>query len=172
MRTGGEGGGRQVPGPSERQPASPDLDVARIAPHDLYEQIVNTCPSAIAIHRDGIIIFANAAAARLLGARGPDELIGVDIARLSHPDFLDAARERTRRVQDEGTEARSLEEKLLRLDGGVIDARLSSVPYIIDGKPAVLTVAEDVTARRRAARRSKTGRGESHLVRADRNHTG
>jgi two-component system, cell cycle sensor histidine kinase and response regulator CckA len=121
------------------------------ATDEVFRRIVEQCPIPIAVHRSGRIVFANAAAARLLRAPSAAELAGRTVAELSDPEYLDAALERTRRVQHEGTPAASLEQRLQRLDGTSVLVRLSSVPYVLGGEPAVVTIAEDVTARDRAA---------------------
>src|SRR5690606_12735507 len=77
---------------------------------DLYRSIVEACPRALVIHRNGVILFANAAAADLLGATHAADLHGRTVRDLVHSDFLDAAQTRARRVQEERTPAATLEE--------------------------------------------------------------
>ncbi len=132
--------------PSPRSVTGPTLGYDE----DKYRRIVEVCPRAILIHRDGVILFANAAAAELLGAPDPDLLCGLTVRQLAHPDFFEAAETRAKRVQEEGTPAATLEERATRLDGREILVNATSVPYTFRGQSAVLTVAEDVTEQRRA----------------------
>src|SRR5207248_6858497 len=51
-----------------------------------YRRLVDLSPDAILVHRDGEFVFANWAAARLLGAAEPMQLVGLPILRIVHPD--------------------------------------------------------------------------------------
>jgi hypothetical protein len=42
--------------------------------------LVHLCPDAALVHERGVVILANSAAARLVGAADPDELVGRDVA--------------------------------------------------------------------------------------------
>ena len=128
-------------------PRHAPASVAASGSVDLYRSIVEACPRALMIHRDGVILFANTAATDLLGAAHSEDLHGRAVRDLVHPDFLDAAQTRARRVQEEGTPAATLEERARRLDGREIIVAVTSVPYTFRGERAVLSVAEDVTGR-------------------------
>ncbi len=46
-----------------------------------YRQLVEASPNGIAVHAEGKVVFANSEAVRLLGASGPEELLGLDWKR-------------------------------------------------------------------------------------------
>jgi PAS domain S-box-containing protein len=121
-----------------------------LASAELVRRMAGDFPIAITVHRDGRIQYANAAAARLVRVPTPRMLTGRRLEELAHPDYVEALIERTRRVQHEGTPASSIEATLMRMDGTPVQVRLFSMPYDTDGQRAVLTIAEDVSARRRA----------------------
>jgi PAS domain S-box-containing protein len=68
------------------------------ASEERYRQVVELSQELIWIHTDGIIVFANAFAAKLLGAKSPDDLVGLPFISLIHPDDRQVSRERTASV--------------------------------------------------------------------------
>ncbi|MBA3846179.1 MAG: PAS domain S-box protein, partial [Planctomycetes bacterium] len=110
--------------------------------------LVELSPTAILILSGGAVAFANDAAARLLGANTPGDLIGKPALDFVHPDFRDVVRDRQRRLMA-GEPVAAIEEKLVRLDGGVVDAEIRASPFTWRGHPAAYVVAVDVSAGRR-----------------------
>ncbi len=99
--------------------------------------------------KEGVITFANRATETALGY-GQDELLGVTMADIIHPDSLPVVAERYRRRQ-RGEEVPGVyESKILRRDGAVATAEVSAVTMTIDGKPAAMVFVTDVTQRKLA----------------------
>ena len=63
--------------------------------------LLKLLPDAVLVHCEGKVVFANNAAARLLGAASPQALIGKETLSFIHPDFLEAVKQRSRRMIDE-----------------------------------------------------------------------
>ncbi len=116
-----------------------------------YRRLVELVPDGIAIHDGERVVFVNARGARLLGAAGPQELLGRPISDFVHPDSRAGVGERTRLVM-EGEELPPVEERLLRLDGSPLDAEIAAIPFNHLGRPAALVVFRDVAERKHAAR--------------------
>ena len=114
-----------------------------------YRALVESSPDGVAIHQDGRCVFINPTGARLLGAQKPEELLGKPVLEYVHPDYRDIARERIQRSFTEWQPAPPLEEKLLRLDGTVIEAEVTAVPIMYEGRPAMQVVFRDVSERKR-----------------------
>jgi PAS domain S-box-containing protein len=114
-----------------------------------YRALVEGSPDGIGIHQDGRVVFINPAGARLLGAQGPDELVGKSVMDLLHPDYREVVRERIQRSLATGQPAPPLTEKFIRLDGTVIDVEVTAVPIIWEGRPAMQVVFRDITERKR-----------------------
>ncbi len=114
-----------------------------------YRALVELSPDAICVHADGVIVFANPAAVRLFRADGPEQLMGVRVMDLVHPDFVRIAQERVRAVE-QGQTVPLLEERLLRLDGSAFDVEVVGMPLEIDGGRAVQVVVRDISERKRA----------------------
>jgi PAS domain S-box-containing protein len=114
-----------------------------------YRALVESSPDGIGIHQDGRVVFINPAGARLLGAQGPDELVGKSVMDLLHPDYREVVRERIQRSLATGQPAPPLMEKFIRLDGTVIDVEVTAVPIMWEGRPAMQVVFRDITERKR-----------------------
>jgi PAS domain S-box-containing protein len=114
-----------------------------------YRRLADFSPYGIGIHSEGKFVFINRAGARILGAANPEELIGIPVLQIIHPDYRELVKERIR-MQEEGKAAPLIEEKFLRLDGTSVDVELTSIPFTYKGKPAMYGVFMDITERKRA----------------------
>ena len=104
-----------------------------------FRILLEGVPEPSAIQRDGHIIYANTALVTSLGFEQPQELMG---RRLQ--EFL---------LDEPPTPEGSVplvtgERRLLRRDGKVRVAEFASLPLLFDGKPAVVSIARDVTEQR------------------------
>ncbi|HEX8653293.1 MAG TPA: PAS domain S-box protein [Pyrinomonadaceae bacterium] len=115
-----------------------------------YRRLVELSPDAIVVHSEGKFVYINAAGTKLLGAASPEELIGRSIFEIVHPDYLPIVRQRVQQLQTGGRQTELLEEKLVRLDGQIIDVEVTGIPTTYDGKPAIQLVVRDITQRKRA----------------------
>lgn len=113
-----------------------------------YQALIDQLPLGIAVHAQGRILFANPAAARIVGARHPDQLSGMEIARFVHPDSLPIALERVKKVMA-GEPVPSIEEKYVRLDGSIIDVEVTGYPYQFHGEPAAQVIFTDITEKKK-----------------------
>ena len=106
-----------------------------------YRLLVENSPEAIAVHRNGYLVYVNAAATALIGATPDDVLIGRRTVEFVHPDDL-------RLVRRAKGEASRAQYRLLRVDGEIreVDAASVGIPY--EGKAATQTVFRDVTQRK------------------------
>ncbi len=116
---------------------------------DRYRRLVELSPEAIVVHSEGKIRYVNPAAQRLWGADKPEQLIGESVLDRVHPDYHDTVRKRIRQVQEEGSATDLIEQKHVRLDGGVIDVEVAGMPFVLNGKSAVQVVMRDITDRNR-----------------------
>jgi PAS domain S-box-containing protein len=114
-----------------------------------YRRLVDMSPDAILVHREGRFVFANNAAARLLGAQDPRELVGVPILDIVHPDFHDLVARRARAAH-EGQPAPLMQEVFVRFDGSLVDVEVAGIPFVFEGGPAGQIVVRDITKRKLA----------------------
>ena len=123
-----------------------------------YRRLIDLSADGIYVHRDGIIVLANIAAAKLFGAASPEALVGVKTLDLIHPSFRDVVDGRQRQKFAEGAETYSAEQRRLRLDGTEFwaDVRVTALEW--GGARGALEMIRDITERRRtseALRRSE-----------------
>ncbi|MCL5942132.1 MAG: PAS domain S-box protein [Actinobacteria bacterium] len=122
------------------------------ASEERYRLVVEHSPDGIAVYVDGEIVFANAAAAAILGYETPLELLGRRALDLVHPDWREVVMARMRRMAETGEPAPLLEEKLLRADGLAVEVEVQAVPFVYEGRPAVQVIVRDISARKEAER--------------------
>ncbi|HYF00382.1 MAG TPA: PAS domain S-box protein, partial [Planctomycetota bacterium] len=63
-----------------------------------FQRVVELSPDAIAVHAGGVVLFINAAGARLLGAEAPEQIVGRPITELVHPDSHGVIRDRLEKI--------------------------------------------------------------------------
>jgi diguanylate cyclase (GGDEF)-like protein/PAS domain S-box-containing protein len=139
----------------ERQQAEKercDLILSLQESEERYRRLVELSPEAIAVHIQGKIAYINAAGAKLLGASSPSALIGFPVLKFVHPNYVETARERMRQVEEENKPIELAEEKLMRLDGQIIDVEVAGIPATYQGSAAVQIIIRDVTERKRVER--------------------
>lgn len=115
-----------------------------------YHRLIETLPIGIAVHQGGTVQLMNNTGARILGAETPLELIGIPFINLSHPDYRELIQERIRASLAIGVNAEPMEEKLLRLDGTIIDVEVVALPIKFKHKPSMLVMFEDITERKQS----------------------
>jgi PAS domain S-box-containing protein len=126
------------------------LDEERIREsEERYRRLVEISPDAIILHRSGIVIYANPAALRLLGASHADEILGKNILDYVEPEYLAAVRRNIRNDLN-GAETPIMEMGMRRVDGVPIIIEGRGVGMFIDGDPAVQVVMRDITERKQA----------------------
>jgi PAS domain S-box-containing protein len=113
-----------------------------------HRLLVDRSPDAILVHSGGEVVYANPAAATLLGVSHPAELVGRPVLEMVHPDDRDAARERARAAREGCTISPLAELRLLRADGRPVDIEAFEATLRFRDQEAVQLVARDVTARK------------------------
>ena len=101
------------------------------------------------VNSGGKIAFANQKCADLLGAKTPEELIGMPVLDIIHPDYHEIVKKRMEALLKDDRGVPVIEEKLIRLDGKVINVEFTALKFIFDQKPAILVVIQDITERKR-----------------------
>jgi len=100
------------------------------------------------VHCDGHLVFANPAAADLVGADSPNALLGLPALDLVHPDDREFVKQRIRRNQDERLSTTTAELRLVRLDGKAVNVESLGMPFTINGRAAALSIVRDVSERK------------------------
>ncbi|HEX6534023.1 MAG TPA: ATP-binding protein [Gemmatimonadaceae bacterium] len=113
-----------------------------------YRRLVELSPDGIIIHRDRRIIYVNPVAARLVGAPGPEALIGRVGLDFIHPDEHARIAERMRAIAGGEATTPVVEQRWIRFDGSVMEVEVQPLAFVHEGKPAVQTVFRDIGARK------------------------
>ncbi len=115
-----------------------------------YRDLLESIPLGVGIHRGGRLIYANRYAVELMAATSADELLSKPLLDLIHPAYQAMAIDRIQRVM-RGEAVPLAEEKLVRLDGRVIDVELVSKSFLFEGAPAIQIIVKDITQQKLAA---------------------
>ena len=112
-----------------------------------FLSLVELSPDGIGIEQNGKVIFVNAVGVEMLGAQSPDQIIGKSLMDLVHPDYQEKVRDRIQKISNDKTQLPYIEEKLIRLDGGVIDVEAGSAACA-NNIPSAQVVFRDITKRK------------------------
>jgi two-component system, cell cycle sensor histidine kinase and response regulator CckA len=116
-----------------------------------YRALIEASPSGILlISAEGRMIFANPAAARIVGVAAPADLLGRAVLDFVHPSFIEVVVGRLRaRLASPGI-PEPFVGRVVRPDGEPRDVELVGARVTHEGAPAVLAVGNDITDRIRA----------------------
>ncbi|MDF2815371.1 MAG: domain S-box protein [Paenibacillus sp.] len=130
---------------TEKKRAEQDLKESE----ERYRILVESSPEPILVYTDFSIVFANSAAAALMGTETPDVLVGQPIFRFVHPDYLANLDGQVVELFKDGKASELMEKKMIRFDGKVIDVEVKTVAVNFGENLSVLLLFRDVTDRKR-----------------------
>jgi PAS domain S-box-containing protein/putative nucleotidyltransferase with HDIG domain len=122
------------------------------ASEEHHRRLVELSPDAIFVETGGRFAYINPAGLRLLGASGPDEILGHDVLDLAHPHFRSLLMNRLNRLNVERREVLPVEAKYLRLDGSAIDVELAAIPFVYQGQPGAQVIMHSISERKQRER--------------------
>jgi PAS domain S-box-containing protein len=131
---------------------------ARLRTEAHFRGLIEIAPEPIGIIRAGHFVYANIAYANVFGYAAVEELYRVPIVELVQEDEIDLLVANGRFVLEGGRPSARVYHAR-RSDGSVFLLEASAVPYEYQGKPSIVTMARDVSARKVL---------EAQLVQADR----
>lgn len=121
------------------------------ASENRYRRLVESSPDAVIVHQEGNIVFCNPAAADLLGAAAPAELLGLSILDIVPEDQRETAAQKIVRIEKADSALLFDSETILRRDGEIREVQVRAVTTLYNGKPAVQATLRDITQQRRLA---------------------
>lgn len=133
-----------------------DITDRRRAEEDLqeseqrYKKIFDFAPFAIYIQDGKAILEANEAAAKIYGYRSPEEMIGIRVIDMIHPDDKSRFLDRLERHQQHGEQLPFIEERRIREDGTEIKIIQSGTRIPQHGGDLILAMSQDITDRKQA----------------------
>jgi PAS domain S-box-containing protein len=118
---------------------------------DRYRRLVDNAPDAIVVHRQGPIVYINAAGIKLWAGRSREDFIGRSVLEFIHPSDLEMAASRISTAM-EGVATPLIVQRHIRLDGRRIYVEVTGTSCVYDGHQSVQVIFRDVTRRRRIER--------------------
>ena len=113
-----------------------------------YKKLVENLPSAIALHRDGEIVFVNDAIKSALDGQSKRDFIGRTFLDFIPDKFKETINNHFAITEINATSP-SLELKMKKLNGKIIDVELTSMPLFFNRRKAILTVFKDISSRKK-----------------------
>ncbi|MGV8110792.1 PAS domain S-box protein [Methanospirillum sp.] len=151
---------------NERTRELVDVNLALRESESRYRTLVDLSPDAIFVHNGIEILYSNPAGVRLFGGETEEDILGRDPFLYVHPDFLPLVKKRIETSLSGLDSNLPQEEVFLGSHGEHLQVEVSSRPIRYRGDPAVLVVARDIRARKKAEKQLR----EYARVLEDKNH--
>ncbi len=113
-----------------------------------FRALIENMPDGVVVHRHGSLVYMNAAFRTMLGYSRNEDVRGMRLLDLVHPDDRDSVARRVRDMLEHGTPSPAREQRSVRKDGSTLIAEIVGHNVIFEGEPAILAIARDVTARK------------------------
>ena len=118
-----------------------------IADEQRLRLLLDTAPFSIGIHQHGVLKFINTAGVSMLEVEAPEDIIGINIEEIVHPDFLESTRLRVEKMMRGEKVSKTVEIIFLTRKGNEVPVCLHVTPFEMDGEPAIQVIAEDISER-------------------------
>ncbi len=113
-----------------------------------YRNLIEHSPDAIFINAENRITFVNAACVKLFRAKSNNDLIGKHPLELFHPDYQPVIRDRIDALLKTGAAAPLMEDKIVCIDGTLIDVETIAAPFKLGDKNVIHVIMRDITERK------------------------
>ncbi len=120
-----------------------------------YKTLIELSPDAIFVHNDDEIIFTNDKGAKILGFQYPTEVYGKRIWEFTPKDERKDALDTIDLAKKDNITIPLREQKIIRIDGNIIDVEISTTPIPFDGKNCILNIMRDITGRKQMQKQLK-----------------
>lgn len=116
-----------------------------------YRSLIEFFPEGVLLSESGIITQINSAGVRLYGAEREADIIGRDWMTLVDPMYHEQVMAR-RKLMQQGEQVEPIEIRMLRVDGSSFWGVSQAMPVEVAGKSIYMTVFDDISDRKAAAR--------------------
>ncbi|HEX7394835.1 MAG TPA: PAS domain S-box protein [Anaerolineaceae bacterium] len=130
----------------EKEQAEEQLSESEIR----YRNLIMHSPDAIFIDHQDSIILVNQACIKLFGAQKEEELIGKSPFDFFHPDYHKKMKDRIHHLRELNEPVPVIEEKIIRLDGRIVDVDVLAAPFSFGGSNYGHVILRDITERKQA----------------------
>jgi PAS domain S-box-containing protein len=114
-----------------------------------YRNLVEQSPIGIGIYQNGQFVFINETGLNIMGCKDRKDILGKPVLSFVHPESQSEVIRRMQIVAG-GIAVAPLEERLIRFDGTVFYAEVTSVSTIFNEKPAGQILVKDISDRKKA----------------------
>lgn len=111
-----------------------------------WKALVEHHPGGVLITQGGTIEYLNATTMRIFGAKHDDQVLGLSVVELIHPDHHSKYYERLEQIGQTDGVTEPWTHEIIGLDGTHRTIVAQSISVTYQGKPAAQTVIRDVTA--------------------------
>jgi len=125
-----------------------DSEVALRESEERYRSLVELSPSAIFLHVDNKIVYANPVSYQLFGANNESEVIGKNILDFFPPNHQSKIIKRIDNLKEGAVKQSVIETKIININGSMIEVEASGSLINFGGKIAVQSVLRDITQRK------------------------
>lgn len=129
-----------------------------------YRKVVEASFYPVIVHNSEHVIFVNSAALSFFGTANEEDIVGVQITNLIHPDHHELVGQRLRSIMHGEIIDGEWESLAQRLDGSHAKVRASSISMAFDGSPAILTQFRDITEEEKAKEALIESKEQSNLI--------
>jgi diguanylate cyclase (GGDEF)-like protein/PAS domain S-box-containing protein len=121
-----------------------------------FEYLIENNPDGVVIHDDGIIKYANKRILALFGVSSKEEIIGRNIFDFLHPSYCEIAKKRILEAFKTMEPAPVVEYEAMKLDGSPITVEILSIPFLLEGSPAMQVLVKDISEKNRIYKAMKS----------------
>lgn len=114
-----------------------------------YRNLFEHSPYAIMVNVQDRITLVNQACLTLFGAKDPSELIGKSPYDVFHSSSHTVIRNRIQNMREKGGVAPEIEEKIVRMDGRVVDVVSKGAPFSYGSTNAIHVMLLDITEKKK-----------------------
>ncbi|MFE8703354.1 PAS domain S-box protein [Cytobacillus sp. FJAT-54145] len=115
---------------------------------ELFRNMLDNSPDPMAVHTDGVLVYANYAAAKIVGAKDPSQVIGVKIEEFLEPSFIEKSNEVQEYVKSTGHSLENVEFQLKTATGETVEIILSCSLITFNGRDSIQVSYKDITTRK------------------------
>lgn len=110
-----------------------------------YRRLLEYSPNAILLHRNSVILYANAAAVALYDAKDASELINRSVLDVIHPESQPLAQSRLQKLEEREQVLPLVEQRHVKFDRQVFQAEVVTSSVFFAGAYVAQTIVRDIT---------------------------
>lgn len=110
-----------------------------------FDQLTKHSPYGILIEVENKIVSVNKSLLNILHTNDANKIIGRNFLEIVHPDFHSIVIQRAKLAVNKQQLGQLMQEKLLDINGNIIDVEVITCPFTYNGKPAIQRIINDIS---------------------------